>query len=424
MDNPLIGLHGASNVFGPQKGADREDVLLLDAALERFAEVLERDLPGCPAGLGALPGGGAAGGLGAAMLALGGHRASPGIGLVTGATGLDAALDARRPGDHRRGLVRPPVAARQGGRRGRRGGPRPGRAVRGAGRQVSTGRREAAAAGVTEAYSLVEHFGGEEAGAWRRAQRPATGCARSAPGWPGSGAAERYSPVSARPHPGRPAMPIPPRGWARPKRRTIGTGPQPGITGRRVMLASASGPNTAQGDFHVTTPAQTESTEAQAPTSVVLTDVAAQKVKALIEQEGRDDLRLRVAVQPGGCSGLRYQLFFDERSLDGDVVTDFGGVEVVVDRMSAPTWPARRSTSPTGSTHRASPSTTRTRATPAPAATRSTESRHTPARRRGRPPGRPRRRVGAPVGAVPHRRLSQVAVVRPTRHHAVAGPVG
>ena len=84
----------------------------------------------------------------------------------------------------------------------------------------------------------------------------------------------------------------------------------------------------------MTTPAQTESTEAS--TAVILTDVAAQKVKALIEQEGRDDLRLRVAVQPGGCSGLRYQLFFDERSLDGDVVTDFGGVEVVVDRMSAP----------------------------------------------------------------------------------------
>jgi iron-sulfur cluster assembly accessory protein len=82
--------------------------------------------------------------------------------------------------------------------------------------------------------------------------------------------------------------------------------------------------------------AQSESTETQAPTTVTLTDVAAEKVKALIEQEGRDDLRLRVAVQPGGCSGLRYQLFFDERSLDGDVVSDFGGVEVVVDRMSAP----------------------------------------------------------------------------------------
>jgi iron-sulfur cluster assembly accessory protein len=73
-----------------------------------------------------------------------------------------------------------------------------------------------------------------------------------------------------------------------------------------------------------------------APTNVVLTDVAAEKVKALLEQEGRDDLRLRVAVQPGGCSGLRYQLFFDERSLDGDVITDFNGVEVVVDRMSGP----------------------------------------------------------------------------------------
>ncbi|GAB2591055.1 hypothetical protein Aab01nite_39570 [Paractinoplanes abujensis] len=86
----------------------------------------------------------------------------------------------------------------------------------------------------------------------------------------------------------------------------------------------------------MTTESHTESAEATAPTTVLLTDVAAVKVKALIEQEGRDDLRLRIAVQPGGCSGLRYQLFFDERSLDGDVVNDFGGVEVVVDRMSAP----------------------------------------------------------------------------------------
>ncbi|RKS74032.1 iron-sulfur cluster assembly accessory protein [Motilibacter peucedani] len=69
---------------------------------------------------------------------------------------------------------------------------------------------------------------------------------------------------------------------------------------------------------------------------VVLTDTAASKVRALLEQEGRDDLALRVAVQPGGCSGLRYQLFFDERSLDGDVVKTFDGVGVVVDRMSAP----------------------------------------------------------------------------------------
>jgi iron-sulfur cluster assembly accessory protein len=80
----------------------------------------------------------------------------------------------------------------------------------------------------------------------------------------------------------------------------------------------------------------TTSTETQDSRTVVLTDVAAIKVKALLEQEGRDDLRLRIAVQPGGCSGLRYQLFFDERSLDGDVVDDYDGVEVVVDRMSAP----------------------------------------------------------------------------------------
>ena len=69
---------------------------------------------------------------------------------------------------------------------------------------------------------------------------------------------------------------------------------------------------------------------------VTLTPGAAQKVNTLLEQEGRDDLRLRIAVQPGGCSGLRYQLFFDERSLEGDVVKDFDGVDVVVDRMSAP----------------------------------------------------------------------------------------
>jgi iron-sulfur cluster assembly accessory protein len=74
----------------------------------------------------------------------------------------------------------------------------------------------------------------------------------------------------------------------------------------------------------------------ESTSTVVLTDTAATKVRSLLDQEGRDDLALRVAVQPGGCSGLRYQLFFDERQLDGDVVKDFDGVAVVVDRMSAP----------------------------------------------------------------------------------------
>ena len=73
-------------------------------------------------------------------------------------------------------------------------------------------------------------------------------------------------------------------------------------------------------------------------TGVVLSDPAAAKVQALLSQEGRDDLALRVAVQPGGCSGLRYQLFFDERTLDGDAVQSYadGSVKVVVDRMSVP----------------------------------------------------------------------------------------
>ncbi len=56
----------------------------------------------------------------------------------------------------------------------------------------------------------------------------------------------------------------------------------------------------------------------------------------MLEQEGRTDLRLRVAVQPGGCSGLIYQLYFDERLLEGDAVKDYDGVEVVVDKMSVP----------------------------------------------------------------------------------------
>ncbi len=77
-------------------------------------------------------------------------------------------------------------------------------------------------------------------------------------------------------------------------------------------------------------------TEATQESAVVITDVAADKVRALLDQEGRDDLNLRIAVQPGGCSGLRYQLFFDDRNLDGDVRLEISGVGVVVDRMSIP----------------------------------------------------------------------------------------
>ena len=64
---------------------------------------------------------------------------------------------------------------------------------------------------------------------------------------------------------------------------------------------------------------QVDTTTDRRTDQINLSDVAAGKVKSLLEQEGRDDLALRISVQPGGCSGLRYQLFFDERTLDGDV---------------------------------------------------------------------------------------------------------
>ncbi|MEU4691098.1 glycerate kinase [Actinoplanes sp. NPDC023714] len=159
VDNPLTGLHGASNVFGPQKGASREDVLRLDAALDHFAGVLEKAFG--RTGLREEPGGGAAGGLGAALIALGG-RVTSGINLVTNLIGLDAELDAadlvitgEGSFDHQslRGKVVAGIAA---GARDR-GLP----CVVLAGRN-ETGHREAAAAGVTETHTLVEHFGSVE----------------------------------------------------------------------------------------------------------------------------------------------------------------------------------------------------------------------------------------------------------------------
>jgi iron-sulfur cluster assembly accessory protein len=79
-------------------------------------------------------------------------------------------------------------------------------------------------------------------------------------------------------------------------------------------------------------------TEAATPAEhgVDLSAAASSKAKALLDQEGRDDMHLRIAVQPGGCAGLKYQLFFDDRSLDGDLFRDFNGLKVAVDRMSAP----------------------------------------------------------------------------------------
>lgn len=72
-------------------------------------------------------------------------------------------------------------------------------------------------------------------------------------------------------------------------------------------------------------------------TGIALTDTAAAKVKELLDRESAESpLALRVAVQPGGCSGLRYALYFDDQVKETDSVADFNGVKVVVDKMSVP----------------------------------------------------------------------------------------
>jgi glycerate kinase len=86
VDNPLTGPRGASAVFGPQKGASAEMVRTLDDNLARFARIVERDLGVAVADV---PGAGAAGGMGAAMMAFFGATLKPGIEIVTAAVDLD-----------------------------------------------------------------------------------------------------------------------------------------------------------------------------------------------------------------------------------------------------------------------------------------------------------------------------------------------
>ena len=68
---------------------------------------------------------------------------------------------------------------------------------------------------------------------------------------------------------------------------------------------------------------------------ITLTEKASAKVSELIKAEGEDDLALRVAVRPGGCSGFSYEMFFDTDVVDGDTKATFGNVHVVVDPSSA-----------------------------------------------------------------------------------------
>jgi iron-sulfur cluster assembly accessory protein len=69
---------------------------------------------------------------------------------------------------------------------------------------------------------------------------------------------------------------------------------------------------------------------------ITLTEAAAGKVKELLVEEGRNDIALRVAVSPGGCSGLRYAMYLDDQLTEKDETADQFGVKIVVDKMSVP----------------------------------------------------------------------------------------
>jgi glycerate kinase len=175
VENVLYGPHGASVTFGPQKGASAEQVERLDAALRHFAKLLDWR----PANQ---PGAGAAGGIGYALLLLGGRR-MPGAQLVMDAVG---ALDRARRADlvltgegsldwqSLRGKVVAGVA------RVAQEAARPCVVVAG---QVRVGRRELSAMGVDAAYSAADVVGSAEAALASPAASLAAAAERAARTW-------------------------------------------------------------------------------------------------------------------------------------------------------------------------------------------------------------------------------------------------
>jgi iron-sulfur cluster insertion protein len=73
---------------------------------------------------------------------------------------------------------------------------------------------------------------------------------------------------------------------------------------------------------------------AEMPAPLVFTDSAADKVRQLIDEEGNPDLKLRVFVQGGGCSGFQYGFTFDEETNEDDTVMEKNGVRLLIDAMS------------------------------------------------------------------------------------------
>jgi glycerate 2-kinase len=155
VDNPLLGLVGATKTYGPQKGLTEEQLLTVDARLQRFAELTDRKVA-------AAKGAGAAGGIGYAMLLLGADRL-PGVDVVSGAVGLgdrlrgadlvvtgEGAFDfSSRSGKVAYGVAQLAATALV-----------PCIALAG---QVLVGSREMRALGIEAAYSVVERVGEERA---------------------------------------------------------------------------------------------------------------------------------------------------------------------------------------------------------------------------------------------------------------------
>ncbi|QSB06425.1 glycerate kinase [Natronoglycomyces albus] len=180
VDSPLLGPSGATYMFAPQKGADAADLPLFEAGLARLASLLQ-ELPTAPSGLLGCPGGGAAGGIGAALLALGARRES-GAQIVSGTLGLRSAIEQADlvitgegsfDSQSLRGKVPAEVAAeaRRSGRRcvvlaGRIGTEAEDPTGAQGTRCPESRWREA---GVSAVWSLTEHLGSSEA-AWHNAQ--------------------------------------------------------------------------------------------------------------------------------------------------------------------------------------------------------------------------------------------------------------
>jgi len=80
--------------------------------------------------------------------------------------------------------------------------------------------------------------------------------------------------------------------------------------------------------------AVTEQPAAETQDLLIFTDNAANKVKQLIEEEGNADLKLRVFVSGGGCSGFQYGFTFDEETNEDDTVLSKNGVQLLIDPMS------------------------------------------------------------------------------------------